>query len=129
MLFSKSSQTCFKSSALFVADFGVDLKALSSAMTSDYQQALEALEAVQRHAFAVNCKSDQGYIQELASDEPPPSTGPELEELGSDEDGRSDLDSRRTLSTQASLQPSPSRVRETLLAAARKGPADAESPT
>ena len=98
-------------------------------MTSDYQQALEALEAVQRHAFAVNSKSDQGYIQELASDEPPPSTGPELEELGSDEDGKSDLDSRRTLSTQASLHLRPSRGREALLAAAKDGQVNAKPPT
>ena len=97
-------------------------------MTSDYQQALEALEAVQRHAFAVNCKSDQGYIQELASDEPPPSTSPELEELGSDEEGRSDFGSRRTLSTQASLPLRPSRARATLLAAERRGQVDATPP-
>ena len=62
--------------------------AMSTTMTHEYQQALEALEVVQRHAFALNAHKGRDILAHLPSDEPPPEGDVEYEE-NSDDEGKS----------------------------------------
>lgn len=78
------------------ADYAVEVSGMSTAMTTEYRDALEALEAVQRHAFAVN---SHYATQPLTADEPPPEPeDADLDEAASDDD--LDRSSRRTPSFQ-----------------------------
>ena len=62
-------------------------------MTFEYQQALEALEVVQRHAFALNSHTAKDMMAQLPNDEPPPDADVEYEELSEDE-AKSELQSK-----------------------------------
>ncbi len=81
-----------------------DTLALSTTMTHEYQQALEALEVVQRHAFALNSHNAKDILAQLPSDEPPPDPDAdvEYEELSEDE-GKSDLQSKPSQALQVRL--------------------------
>ena len=62
---------------------------MSSASNEEYRKALEALEAIQRHAFEISSQQRQGTVIS-ATDEPPPETDVELEEAVSDDDVKSE---------------------------------------
>lgn len=68
----------------------MDLKHLSSPVHAECREAIEALEAVQRHAFAVRNIQD---VNSIGLDPPPISM--EYEEVGSDEEGISEPGSRQ----------------------------------
>lgn len=76
-----------------LAATAADTLALSSTMTLEYQQALEALEVVQRHAFALNSHNASKFLAQLPNDEPPPDGDIEYEELSEDE-AKSDFQSK-----------------------------------
>lgn len=73
---------------------------MSTTMTREYQQALEALEVVQRHAFALNSHGGKDLLAQLPSDEPPPEADVEYEE--NSDDGRS-LQSKASMTLPVSL--------------------------
>lgn len=78
------------------SDADEEVTDLSAAMTEEYQMALEALEAIQRHAFEVSAyRTEASIAVDEAPPPPPPADEPspdnegDLEETVSDEDSRS----------------------------------------
>lgn len=69
---------------------------MSTTMNLEYVQALEALEAVQRHAFALNSHDGRDILAQIPQDEPPPEGDIEYEEL-SDDESKSEIQSKASM--------------------------------
>lgn len=67
--------------------------AMSTTMTLEYRQALEALEVVQRHAFALKNHNGKDVLEQLSHDDPPPDDI-EYEDTPSEDELKSDIQSK-----------------------------------
>lgn len=71
-------------------------------MGREYQQALEALEVVQRHTFALNSNKGRDILAQLPNDEPPEEA--EIDYEDNSDDGRS-LHSKASMNLPVSPRP------------------------